>query len=87
MPHFVHIHSRKARAKRQASERRLRMSTLQPRGEKMQKAIKWISESLQEDNKRTIPNLVQEAGMRFNLSPKEEEFLISFYRENPKGAE
>ena len=58
------------------------MATIQPKGEKMRQAVKWISESLQENENQPIAVLIQEAGARFNLSPKEEEFLISFYREN-----
>ena len=60
------------------------MATIQPKGEKMRQAVKWISESLQENENRPIAVLIQEAGARYNLSPKEEEFLISFYRENSK---
>ena len=58
------------------------MATIQPKGEKMRQAVKWISESRQENENRPIAVLIQEAGARFNLSPKEEEFLVSFYQEN-----
>lgn len=56
------------------------MSTIQPRSEKVKKAINWISENLKEDAGRPVPPLIEEAGMRFNLSPKEEAFLVSFYK-------
>ncbi|MBW1800883.1 MAG: hypothetical protein JRJ85_09140 [Deltaproteobacteria bacterium] len=58
------------------------MATIQPKGEKMRQAVKWISEMLRENENRPVAVLIQEAGARFNLSPKEEEFLNSFYREN-----
>jgi len=57
------------------------MVTIQPKGEKVRQAVKWISSELQEDETKSIPKLIQEAAMRFNLSPVEEESLVSFYRE------
>ncbi len=57
------------------------MATIQPKGEKMRQAVKWISENLQEDEKRPIYRLIQDASLRFTLSPKEEDFLRSFYEE------
>ena len=57
-----------------------RMSAIQPKGEKLRQAVKWISGSRQEDESRPILILIQEAAHQFNLSPKEEEFLRSFYR-------
>ncbi len=57
------------------------MATIQPKGEKMRQAVKWISENLKEDEKRPIYRLIQDASLRFTLSPKEENFLRSFYEE------
>ena len=57
------------------------MATVLPKGEKIRQAVKWISGERQEDEKKKIMLLIQEASFKFNLSPKEEEFLISFYRE------
>ena len=57
------------------------MVTIQPKGEKVRQAVKWISSELQEDETKSISKLIQEAAMRFNLSPFEEESLVSFYRE------
>ena len=57
------------------------MSTIQPKGEKMRQAVKWISAERKEDEKKAISMLIQEASLKFNLSPKDEEFLISFYQE------
>lgn len=61
------------------------MATIQPKGEKIRQAVKWISSERIEDENRSIPKLIQEAALRFNLSPKEEEFLISFYKEEEQG--
>jgi hypothetical protein len=57
------------------------MATIQPKGEKVRQAVKWISENLKEDEKRPIYRLIQDASLQFTLSPKEEEFLRSFYEE------
>ena len=58
------------------------MATIQPKGEKVRQAVKWISDERLEDEKKKITTLIQEAALRFNLSPKEEAFLHSFYSEN-----
>ena len=63
------------------SQRSRAMATIQPKGEKMRRAVRWISENLQEDEKRPIYRLIQDASLRFTLSPKEEVFLRSFYEE------
>ena len=55
------------------------MSTIQPRGEKVRQAVKWISAERLEDENKALSLFIQEASMRFNLSPKEEAFLRSFY--------
>ena len=57
------------------------MATIQPKGEKIRQAVKWISSERLEGENRSIPMLIQDAALRFNLSPREEEFLISFYKE------
>ena len=57
------------------------MATIQPKGEKIRKAVQWISAERLEDEGKSSFVLIQEAALRFNLSPKEEEFLISFYKE------
>lgn len=57
------------------------MATIQPKGEKIRQAVKWISGELQEDEKKSIQKLLQQAALRFNLSPAEEEYLVAFYRE------
>ena len=58
------------------------MATIQPKGEKLRQAVKWISGMHQEDKTRPMPELIQEAANQFNLSPKEEDFLRSFYEED-----
>lgn len=57
------------------------MATIQPKGEKVRQAVKWISGERLDDERKSLSNLIQEASMRFNLSPKDEEFLRVFYEE------
>ena len=57
------------------------MSTIMPKGEKIRKAVKWISDTLQENPDKNPMELIPLASARFNLSPKEENFLVSFYTE------
>ena len=57
------------------------MPTIQPKGERIRQAVKWISTELLEDEDKALSKLIQEAALKFNLSPKEEAYLISFYEE------
>ena len=59
------------------------MATIQPKGERVRQAVKWISENRKEDDKRSVLSLIQDASLRFTLSPKEENFLRAFYEEDP----
>ena len=51
------------------------MTTIQPEGEQIRKAVKWISEEKQADPGKSRIRLLEEAGIKFNLSPVEEEYL------------
>ena len=55
------------------------MHELLPDGEDIRRAVKWISVNLQENPDQRIQPLVQDAIFKFDLSPLEGEFLISFY--------
>ena len=57
------------------------MPTIMPEGERVRQAVKFISAERMEDEKKPIRKLIQEASLRFNLSPKEEQDLVNFYRE------
>ena len=58
------------------------MTTIMPEGEAIRRAVKWISGELQEDPNKSIQILVNDAVLRFDLSPKEAEFLTEFYRKD-----
>ena len=57
------------------------MSTIQPQGEEIRKAVKWVSEERQAGTALSSGKLVEAAAVRFNLSPKDVEFLSKFVRE------
>ena len=57
------------------------MATIMPKGDKLRQAVKWISDMRTEEETASIPMLIEHAALRFNLSPKEQEFLESFYKE------
>ena len=57
------------------------MSTIQPQGEEIRKAVKWISEERLEGTALDDNRLVEQAAVKFNLSPKEVEFLAKFVKE------
>ena len=56
--------------------------SIQPEGEDLRKAIKWISEMRQEEPDKSLTRLVEEAGAKFDLPPKDQEFLYRFIRNN-----
>ena len=55
------------------------MSTVIPEGEGIRKAVKWIDEARKDTPDRPLMKLIDEAGMAFNLAPKDTEFLIRFF--------
>jgi hypothetical protein len=57
------------------------MATLIPQGEDLKKAVKWISEERQSSPSRKLAKLVEEASVKFDLSPADGEFLFRFFKE------
>ena len=62
------------------------MTTIIPEGEAIRKAVKWISDELQEDPNKSVKKLINNAVLRFDLSPKDAEFLTEFYRKDKTNA-
>ena len=58
------------------------MTTVMPEGDAIRKAVKWISAHIEEKTSLQLKGLVQDAVLRFDLSPKEAEFLQEFYRKS-----
>ncbi len=51
------------------------MATIKPRSEALRKAIKWISDMQQSHPENSREEIVKLAEIRFNLSPRDCEFL------------
>ncbi len=58
------------------------MATLQPKGEDLRKAVKWISEKRMYESSGEDRKLIDEACAKFNLSPKDAEYLHRFVKDN-----
>ena len=56
------------------------MSSIMPEGTAIRKAVQWISKTREEGN-TPITSLIDQACVRFNLSPKDAEFLNRFFTE------
>ncbi len=61
------------------------MSGISPEGEGLRRAIKWISNNMEEKKDTPLQKLIQEAVMRFDLSPRDADFLMKFYKDSQKG--
>jgi hypothetical protein len=57
------------------------MSEILPSGESLRRAVRYISDQLREDADQPVLALVDQASQRFDLTPRESEYLIRFYRE------
>ena len=55
-----------------------------PSGDKIKKALKWLSEAVQNEPEKSRLQLLEQAEIRFNLSPRECEFLNANFGELPK---
>ena len=54
------------------------MSQIMPEGEAIRNAVKWISSESKEKKENNIGILICKAAARYNLSPKDEDFLRAF---------
>ena len=57
------------------------MTTIMPQSELVKKAVKYINERLKE-HPEPLNKLLDQAGMRFNLSPKEAEMLRDLFKQS-----
>ncbi|MGD9251102.1 MAG: hypothetical protein PVG19_07750 [Desulfobacterales bacterium] len=55
--------------------------SIQPKGDPIRKAVKWISEERQHDPTLKLHQLVERAAQEFNLNPKDVEFLSRLVKE------
>jgi hypothetical protein len=52
-----------------------------PEGEDLRRAIRWVSEKLQDSPGGPLKVFVNEAIFKFDVSPKDARFLIDFFKE------
>lgn len=50
--------------------------TVVPEGGGLKRALRWVAEELLDHPETRLLTLVDQAGMRFNLSPKESDALL-----------
>jgi hypothetical protein len=55
------------------------MTDVEREGENVRKAVQWISDKRQYEGGGPLATLIEQASERFNLSPKDEEFLLRFF--------
>ena len=58
------------------------MGTIIPENQALKRAVKWISENLKIDPDANLIDLINEAIFKFDLTPKDSQFLFSFYSKN-----
>jgi hypothetical protein len=63
------------------------VSGILPKGEETRRAIRFISDRLDQEAAPPLMKLIDEATLRFDLSPNQAEFLIQFYRKAKQVAE
>lgn len=54
--------------------------SIQPEGENLRKAVKWISEILKYEQEKNSAKLVEEACLKFDLTPIDAEYLFNFLK-------
>ena len=57
---------------------------IEPQGEELRKAVKWISEERIDNPNKKIQQLIEAACLKFNLSPMDAEFLMRSLKDRLK---
>ncbi len=60
------------------------MPTIMPQSELVRKAIAYLNEEHKRDPHKSLSSLLDEAGMRFNLTPVDAEALEFLFRKEQK---
>ena len=56
------------------------MTTVQPEGEDLRKAVKWISDERQYGDPKPLVKLIEEASLKFDLSAADAAYLVNFFK-------
>ncbi len=59
------------------------MTNIMPSGESLRKAVKWIAEMRNEGETVSEKELIQQACLKFNLTPLEADYLVRLNKETP----
>ncbi|HNY66918.1 MAG TPA: hypothetical protein PKM41_15920 [Deltaproteobacteria bacterium] len=60
------------------------MNVIASEKEELKRAIKWVSEHLEEKNEQSLGKLINKAVFTFNLSPADAEYLSHFFHDREK---
>ncbi len=60
------------------------LDCVRPPGDRIRKAITWVSDAVLSQPDKSRRRLLEEAEIRFNLTPRECEFLDCNFGETPK---
>jgi hypothetical protein len=55
--------------------------SIQPEGEDLRKAVKWISDMRQNDPEAKLGKLIEQACLKFDLSPMDADYLQKFFKQ------
>ena len=61
--------------------------SIQPAGDDIRKAVKWVSGQRESGAFKNVEELLNSAGIKFDLSPKDLDFLGRFIKEGKTGEE
>lgn len=56
------------------------MSSIQPVGSALRKAVRYVSDRLAEGDSLSLMEIVDRATLEFDLNPNQAEYLLRFYR-------
>jgi len=56
-----------------------------PEGEQLRKAVKWISDERLDNPGAALFTLIEKACLKFDLSPKDCDFLMQFFTDEGHG--
>lgn len=56
--------------------------TLEPDGEQLRKAAKWILETRKYEPERTLAEIIEKACLKFDLTPMDAEYLANFLKDS-----
>ena len=59
--------------------------SIQPEGQQLRKAIKWLSDERTENPGAGLAGLIGDACLKFDLPPKDAEFMLRFFTEQKSG--